>query len=91
MKWRYDSVDFPVAARKAITAGETLTFEIDGRAWQELRAHVSDNEVHDWAALAAIPELQVFAVVMALAGVSKLCVRVVPFTDSADVQVGSAH
>jgi hypothetical protein len=59
MKLTYGSHDFPVAARKAIAAGEMFTFEIRGSSWELLRPHVVDNHVPNYAHLSAVPELGV--------------------------------
>jgi hypothetical protein len=91
MKLTFDSEEFPVAARKAITSGDVFTFEIRGVAWEKLRSHVVNDEVPNWAPLSAIPELRIFVVVMALAGVSDRRVRISSFDDFAEVQVGSMH
>jgi hypothetical protein len=91
MKLRYDSEDFPIAARKAIANGDVFTFEVRGPAWEKLRSHVVNDAVPSWAPLSAIPELRSFVVVMALAGVSDRRVRVNSFDDFAEVHVGSMH
>lgn len=91
MKLTYDSEDFPIAARKAITSGDVFTFEIRGAAWGKLRFHVVNDEVPSWAPLSAIPELRSFVGVMALAGACDRRVRITSFDDFAEVQVGSMH
>jgi hypothetical protein len=91
MKLTYDSEEFPVSARKAITSGDVFVFEIRGAAWEKLRSYVVNDEVPSWAPLSAIPELRSFVVVMALASVSDQKVRISAFDDFAEVQVGSMH
>jgi hypothetical protein len=91
MKLIYEDNGFPIAARKLLAAGEPLVFDLRGIPWERLRPHVVENEVPRWSMLAAIPELERFTVVMALAKVSKAKVRVVPVDDYAEVHVGSTH
>lgn len=91
MKLSYEGEDFPISTRKAIASGDVFTFEIRGTAWEQLRPHVVGDEVPSWAILSAIPELQRFVAVMALAGVWSRRVRVTSFEDFAQVDIGSTH
>lgn len=91
MKLAYSAADFPLNSRKAITNGDVFTFDITGSTWEQLRPHVVADELRDWAQLAAHPDLQRLAVIMALAQVSNRPVRVVSFGDFGRVKVGSMH
>lgn len=91
MKLLYEDKDFLIVARKAIAAGEVFSFEMRGDAWDQLRAHVVDESVPQWAALVTTSQLQGFVGVMMLAGVWSRAVRVISFDEFAEVRVGSTH